>query len=86
MPFIYFFYPEVSLTLLALSYSSSVLTSFRSSLQTSGRTLEEMDILFSSDSILVHRQERDLAIIAENEPEVYHAVRLCSFLSLSSCR
>ena len=35
-----------------------------------------MDILFSSDSILVHKQEKDLAMIEEHEPEMYNAVRL----------
>lgn len=37
-----------------------------------------MDVLFSADSILVHRQERDLKRIAEADPELYHAVRIPS--------
>jgi len=34
-----------------------------------------MDILFSSDSIFVHNQEKDLALIEDSEPEIAQAVR-----------
>lgn len=34
-------------------------------LQTSGRILEQMDVLFSSDSMLVHNQERELKKLEE---------------------
>ncbi|CDZ98692.1 general substrate transporter [Phaffia rhodozyma] len=44
--------------------------------ETAGRSLEEMDILFSADSILVHKQEKDLKRIAETDPELYHAMAL----------
>lgn len=43
--------------------------------ETAGRTLEEMDILFSSDSMLVHKQEKDLAAMEAADPELVHAVR-----------
>jgi len=52
--------------------------------QTAGRSLEEMDILFSSESMLVHNQEKDLALIEQSEPEIAQAVGSRSSFSSSS--